>query len=346
MMNLMKNRRIVITGILSAFLLCVRPVPAEAAEQQPETVEQPAEAAEQRTEATEQPETAEQPAEMGKQNTEASDTPEETADQTTVDLSTLPEIADGTYIIEEFDEDRLHYYELSRSDAPVGTPLLILLHGTTMKKGDMYWSAKIFADMGYVVAVPDLPGHGEDISETPLNMYDIVLQTEQNIADILSMYTDVEYVNAEDFCVAGFSLGGFTALHYAAYSERKPQCVLSFCGTPVWSDILDTLTGTVRQSGGNVAIATEAEKEQVRDLVLQNSPDQNMEELLSVPILMVNGEMDDLIPADSIRGFEQTASGYPNQLEVIVMEGLGHDMLMDIPEVGEFLEEYLPVPEE
>lgn len=322
MKNSMKCKVLFFSGLMLASLLWIHPAQTEAAEM-PEL-------------STEAAETAAEMSGLSEAETEAP----------AFDPNSLPEIADGTYILEEFDEGRLHYYELSRSDAPIGTPLLILLHGNTMEKGNMYESAKKFADMGYVLAVPDLAGNGEDITETPLNMYDIVSQSAQNITDILAMYADVEYVDSENFCLAGFSLGGFIALYYAAYSEMKPQCVLSFCGTPVWSSILDTLTGTVRQSGADVAIATEAEKEQVRDLVLQNSPDQNMEELLSVPILMVNGEEDPLVPADSIRGFEQTASEYPNQLEVVVMEGMGHGVPVDGPEVKEFLEEYLPVPEE
>ncbi len=272
-------------------------------------------------------------------------TPPET--EKAVDLSSLPEIADGTYYLESFDEGETHYYELTRTDTPVGGPLLILLHGTNSRKEGMYSFAKSFADAGYVVVVPDLAGHGESASESAMDIVDIIQKTTEYIQQILASYAEVEYVNSEDFAVAGNSLGGVTALYYAANCEPKPKCVISFYGTPVWSGISEYSSHSVRKNGVSVPISSEEVQKQVRERIEKNSPDAHMEKLLSVPILLVNGDKDDLMDLDSILAFEKKAQEVPNSLEVVVKEGHIHGLQMedqDMPEAKDFLQRYLPAP--
>ncbi len=274
---------------------------------------------------------------------------EDSAQTSDIDISSIPEIADGTYYLEDFDEDEVHYYELTRSDAPMGGPLLFLLHGTNSNKINMYSFAKVFADDGYVVVVPDLAGHGEAVTDTPLSMFDIVSKSTEYIDQILEYYEEVEYVDPEHFCVAGNSLGGVTALYYAVHGEREPSCVISFYGTPVWSSIADYATRSLRQNGNSVGFPSKEEKDKAREMVIQNSPDGDMETLLRVPILLINGDKDDVMPLQPIKEFKAKAADYPNKLKLVVKKGHVHGLQMDDVknrEARKFLKKHMPVPEE
>lgn len=251
----------------------------------------------------------------------------------------------GVYTMREYDGVDLHFFELRRQDIPDDSPILILLHASTSRKEAMTGLAKTFMDAGYVVVTPDLPGHGESVSDEPLDMFDIIQQAAHNIDIIRSMYENMMYADSDRFALLGNSLGAFTSLYYAAYSETKPQCVVSYYGSPDWSEVLDIgLFYTYRQNGESVPMTTEEEKERLRTEITENSPDQNMEELLSVPLLLVNSDTDDLVHLEWIEDFQEKAAAYPNQLTVVVKEGAEHAHLGDAngPETLAFLQEHMP----
>ncbi len=158
---------------------------------------------------------------------------------------------------------------------------------------------------------------------------------------------DVEYVDASNFGVFGFSMGGMTALYYAAYSDKRPQCVLSICGTPDLGSLVDRdVIFNLRINGERVPFTSRREAILFGAQLIEHSSDQNMEKLLSVPLLLINGDADVLVPLEPIKAFEEKAKAYPNQLTVIIQEGRTHDFQigdMNLPEVRNFLQSNLPV---
>lgn len=251
----------------------------------------------------------------------------------------------GAYDMREYDGEKLHFYELRRASLPQNSPILIMLHDAGSRKEGMAGIVKPFVDAGYVVVVPDMPGYGESISDEPLDMFDIIQQAAKNIDIILSMYENMIYADSETFALLGSSLGAFTSLYYAAYSETKPQCVVSYYGSPDWSKVLnDGWYYTYRQNGESVPMTTNEEKKRLRTEITENAPDQNMEELLSVPLLLMNSDIDDRVPLKWIEDFQERAEAYPNQLTVSVREGAEHADLgdVDVTETAAFLQEHMP----
>lgn len=254
------------------------------------------------------------------------------------------------YVVRDFKGDGISFREWSLPDTSSDAPLIVLNHGTMTDKGGVTSEAKVFVDMGYVVVTPDLVGHGDSLTETPLTMFDIISQSAQNVERVVKFYSDKDYVDAERFAVAGMSLGGMTALYYAANSELRPQCVLSFSGTPDLSSLLDVAAiYSVLTNGTSTMISTRKEMILIGYPLIVNSPDLKMDELLSVPVLMVNGGADVVVPIDAVRAFAQKAEEeYPGQLTLVVHEEDEHVLPIErwsSPEVVEFLEENLPIGE-
>src|SRR5258708_29515844 len=95
-----------------------------------------------------------------------------------------------------------------------GLPALVLVHGFPLD-GRM-WREQVAAlsDIRQVIA-PDLPGHGENPSGSPLGSMDA-------LAESLGALLDGQGLGAVD--LAGFSMGGYVAL---AFCARFPDRVRS-----------------------------------------------------------------------------------------------------------------------
>lgn len=254
------------------------------------------------------------------------------------------------YVVKGFRGDGISFREWTIPDCPSVAPLLVLYHGASTDKGGVIDGAKAFADMGYVVVTPDLVGHGDCVTDEPLRIFDIISRSAKNIEQIVSFYADKDYVDAEHFGVAGGSLGGMTALYYAATSDLRPQCVLSFSGTPDFSSLLEIGTiYSIYQNGVGTPITTRKDMILIGYPMIVNSPDQNMDKLLSVPLLMVNGGADTSVPVEAVKAFaERAEASYPGQLTLVIDEEADHILPIEdwsSPEVKEFLEKNLPIGE-
>src|SRR5258708_14170939 len=111
-----------------------------------------------------------------------------------------------------------------------GLPALVLVHGFPLD-GRM-WREQVAAlsDIRQVIA-PDLPGHGENPSGSPLGSMDA-------LAESLGALLDGQGLGAVD--LAGFSMGGYVAL---AFCARFPDRVRSMA-------LIDIRTAPDSDAGG------------------------------------------------------------------------------------------------
>lgn len=252
------------------------------------------------------------------------------------------------YYYKIFRGEGISFAEIREKNHPSVAPLLVLLHGAQSNKTGVTTAAKLYADMGYVVVAPDLAGHGDCVTDTPMAIYDIISQSAKIVEQIVSYYADVDYVDRERFGVGGVSLGAMTALYYAATSEQRPQCVLSLLGTPDFGSMVEGGSiYSIRINGASTPITTRKELILIGYPMIVNSPDQHMEELLRVPLMMVNGGADAFIPVEGVKAFaEKAEASYPGKLTLIIYEETGHELSSEqygSPEVKEFLQKNLPI---
>lgn len=253
--------------------------------------------------------------------------------------------SDQYYTMLKHEVDGIHFYDVERKDIDVKKPVVILLHGMGENKEKMKAFAKEAADNGYLAVVPDAAGLGENEAEETYDFCEVIRKTAESCTQIRSYYDGQENVDAENFSMAGFSMGAMTALYYAAYSDVKPACVVSLYGTPNWESLSDTKMMYKETAAGKFkTIKEEEKKETLRNSMKENSPENNMEMLLQVPILMINGDRDSIVPYEGIREFLEKASLYPNNLENIKRSGSGHKLGEDDKQDAiRFIRQYVPV---
>lgn len=252
--------------------------------------------------------------------------------------------SDAQYRVSRHEVNGTCFYDVIRRDTDAAAPVVIFLHGLNEDKEEMADYARTLADAGYLAVVPDEAGHGESRSEERLDFFDIVQRTAAGCMEILNYYQDSDYGDPSRFAVGGISLGGITALYYGAYSEIRPQCVFSICGTPDWGSLLGSREIYVEfQNGEMSAIQDEEARKTLMAKLLENSPEQRIEYLLQLPVLMINGTEDSLVPVSGVEAFAARAGLYDNRLTCVIEEGRGHDVGEgDMERMTEFLREYMP----
>lgn len=218
---------------------------------------------------------------------------------------------------------------------------VLLLHGYTGWKEEMYPFAYWYHEQGYHIVAPDLRCQGESegdfIGMGWTDHFDCILWMNY----ILSLDADAEIV------IHGQSMGAATALMMAGDKEisKNIKAVISDCAyTDAYSmfgekittwfylppfPIVDTACIVLRLRGGyNLKDASAIEA------VAQSS----------TPILFIHGEQDDMIPVRMSKDLYEAAGG---PKELLIIEGAGHAQAQDKdPEayysaIEAFLAEYI-----
>jgi 2-succinyl-6-hydroxy-2,4-cyclohexadiene-1-carboxylate synthase len=106
----------------------------------------------------------------------------------------------------------------SDTDRTSGDKTILFLHGFMGSRGD--WNEIAASMTGWRCVAVDLPGHGETAAQDDLNVYSMAGACKE-LAGLLDM------LRIDRCAVAGYSMGGRLALHFArAYPERVERLVL------------------------------------------------------------------------------------------------------------------------
>lgn len=252
--------------------------------------------------------------------------------------------SDDTYLVTYHDVEGVAFYDVVRQDNLNKNPLILFFPGFNSTKESMYSQAQLFANAGYTVVVPDLIGQHESARTEVMNVFDIISQTSAICDDLLAYYKDSNIADTEQFSMVGMSMGGMIALYFTAYSEIRPVCVATMYSTPDFSSIFGGNARYMQIINGEASeMNNEEAKKNYIAAMIQNSPDQNMEYLLQVPILLINGDRDHLIPASSIKEFVVKKDFYANELLSVIREERGHETCAEDPvDVIRFVYHYMP----
>lgn len=256
--------------------------------------------------------------------------------------------SDDTYKVSRHEVNGTKFYDVVRRDNRGKSPIVFFLHGLNGKKDEMFSYAKMLAYAGYVAVVPDCAGQGESTLETTLDFCQIMQKTALNCNDILDFYENSKIADNSQFAVSGLSMGGMTALYYGAYSDIRPSCVVSLFGTPNWESLLGVEQIYVECTNGVfTAIEDQERRKNLIISMIEQNPENNMENLLQIPVLMINGDKDELIPVEGIKSFLVKAELFQNQLESIIRKERIHDIGYGDPEkMVMFISEYMPSGQE
>jgi len=251
---------------------------------------------------------------------------------------------------------------VSYHDSGTGTPILFL-HSFGHNKNLWYPQLTHFAELGYRVIAPDMPGHGESSFDPDNHTVDAIGR----------MYGEfLERIDVQKAIVAGISIGGYIALRMWAHRQDQVAALVMICSkAEADSDEIKERrrlqVENIRKNGLENFINVTAPK-RVAPVVVEERPwvvdwikmmnftvsaDANAATLeamaikeddtatlatIDVPALILSGSNDIFIPADSPQNL---TDGIANSVHHVV-DNAGHVASLENPtQVNRHIESFL-----
>ncbi|MGE6698825.1 alpha/beta hydrolase family protein [Hyphomonas sp. NPDC076900] len=210
----------------------------------------------------------------------------------------------------------------------VKRPLIILPHGgpASYDSANFDWMAQFLASRGYVVLQPNFRGSSG---------YGMAFQTAGNgewggkmqddLADGITALNSLGIIDPEKVCIVGASYGGYAALAGAALTPDVYRCSVAVAGV---SDLNDMVLYT-RSNYGNdhwavaywrrVIADGDTRAKRMREVSPINFADQ-----VKIPILMVHGEDDTVVPIAQSEKMQRALKKYGKDVTLVRLKGEDH----------------------
>ena len=188
---------------------------------------------------------------------------------------------------------------LSVPKAETPPPVVILLPGLDSTKETRHGGRGSLMRRGMAVLSLDGPGQGEVSLRLPIRHdYEVVVSA---TIDELERRSDVD---ATRVGLIGASLGGYYACRAAAFEPRVKAAVAN-CGPYEWGEIYDELPGVTRGAFRHYSWSKSEEEARERAALLDLT---GVAERITVPLVVVHGMLDPLIPVDHARRIASEAA--------------------------------------
>jgi uncharacterized protein len=218
--------------------------------------------------------------------------------------------------------------EFTQAGAARKLPLLILMHGFTGSKHDLWVQGQQYAQEGFFAVSVDLHRHGE-LGETPFipahaspYMDDIIDQSAANLDCLIRDYQVHPAVDAERVFLLGVSLGGAVIYRYLprrAPSVRAAACMVAGCD-PFWEKTFRSVMLLYPEFGITEEFLDQAAA------VVETRP--FLSGVADFPLLMQYGKQDPIIPLWEVHKiYEQVRQAYTRPERIVLSEydGCGHE---------------------
>ena len=229
-------------------------------------------------------------------------------------------------------------------------PVVIAQHGYLGRKEFILPQAYNLASQGFFTIVPDAFRHGDRALGTPYalpahpshplggrdepglfpDLIDAAVQTALGIDGLLSAYDDDERADTARAGLTGFSMGGMVCFYYLTLPQKRIKALCPVIGSPDWYSILQTPPVKAQYAAIGVTTPEAVESLVARTLAVAPSSVTRVDPL---PMLVQNGGIDELIPAQPVRDYmERIRPCYADaeQLQIDIVPGLGHSDTLEI----------------
>jgi dipeptidyl aminopeptidase/acylaminoacyl peptidase len=232
---------------------------------------------------------------------------------------------------------------------PVGSqpggksPAIILPHGGPMARdygGFDYW-AELFANRGYIVFQPNFrgsSGYGYDFEMASIQGWGKAMQDDLEDAAIWLKAQNI--IADKKICIAGASYGGYAALMAAVKHGDSFKCAASFAGV---SDIELIISNARRFTNNEIVkkqFGTDSDK-------LEAVSPVNFAEKINIPILLIHGTDDKIVPVAHSRDMADELTDYKKDVRYIEIEGANHHLsvqnhrIQTLEEMVQFFDKHL-----
>jgi len=212
-------------------------------------------------------------------------------------------------------------------------PLVICQHGFTGNKESMLTTCLMLADAGFVVVSIDAEKHGERrdpevlrrLSQDPAQFFHILLGTVEDVRRVIDYVGENLDVDLQRVGMMGVSMGAIITL-LAATVEERLKAIVSVIGGANFQVL-------VRKSSlyrvGLEPKLVEKFAQSAGELIGRYDPVNKAHLFRSIPVLLLNGERDDLIPLECATSLYEALKPHyqdaPERLRMKVYEGIGHE---------------------
>lgn len=220
---------------------------------------------------------------------------------------------------------------------------IVLAHGFTGNRNLVHIQRVVseLREYGGVLAI-DLRGHGDSGGEGTMGMHEVF--------DVDSAVAHARDFGYRTVATVGFSMGGSVVLRQAALADsvNRPEAVVSVSAPGFWfyrgtrimrvvHRLIESQPGRLALRGRGVHVTGTPWPDPA-----PMSPEQAVEKLGDLPLLVVHGDTDHYFPLEHAHALQQAAerSGNPNAAFLFV-EGFGHaEMAIShetLTEIGQWL---------
>lgn len=179
--------------------------------------------------------------------------------------------------------------EVTRHPPGVPAPVAVLYHGYTAFKEMLLPHAYHLARAGFLVVLADAWGHGERGDGGTPPLLDSIFRTAAEVGGVLAAYP------GRRACLAGWSMGGCITFAYLAGGGRGLVAAATVIASP-------DLVSVLQSPPGRASLGVELSSSLVEDLSARQ-PAACPERAAGVPLLVMNGAADELMPLGPIRAY-------------------------------------------
>ena len=232
-------------------------------------------------------------------------------------------------LIENIRVDDVPALEVTQIGAADHLPLVILVHGWTGRKEDVLFLAHLLAVNGYFAVPIDAVGHGERVREeawTYEALLNLTHQTAEDVNRVIAHYEGDSRVDVQRVGLGGISMGGVITYEYLTRKDKRIRAAVAMIATPDFTSLLHS------SNAGEIIKALGLDGQNIVDdstleAIQAIQPAHKMSQMVSVPLLMLNGVDDPLIDLEGVRDFYRRIKplyAQPAAVQLIEHPGVTH----------------------
>ena len=232
-------------------------------------------------------------------------------------------------------------------------PLIVLPHGGPELRDQLSYDmwAQFLASRGYQVFQPNFRGSagmGRDFAAAGYGQWGALMQ--DDVTAGVEQLIREGLVDRSRICILGASYGGYAALWGGASRGDLYRCVISIAGI---GDLPALMAHTRREHGDDSDtyaywLVSIGDPRADRARLESKSPIRHVQGW-KPPVLLIHGELDDLVPYAQSRDMERALAREGVDVRLVELEGEGHNgwrarsEALVLTEIETFLARHLPV---